>query len=348
MNDVATAAETVDHIVRASPALIDRDQAGRIGLFYPAKAAGLACLIAADGQREPIQIAKSAPRAKLPFVLVAGLHRLDACEQLGRDVEARIVSGSADELLRMQASENIDRRVMTVLERSMFVAAVAEAAKWRLRRENDGLSQQKVAIERRWAIRLDKLSSRMEPSFPADVVKAADREAADAVARLALVYSWKQETAAACDMGEKDVQRSLRIYRNLVAPHRSLISTIQDHFIADNQDALVRLAGMGAPLQAAVLGWFAANPDAKALDEALVALGEARSKGDRDADKQEGQTKFLTRAESNLDRLTPSIWRSWAPVLATKVKRSALLAVRDAINARIDAEGGVEALERGQ
>ena len=54
----------------------------------------------------------------------------------------------------------------------------------------------------------------------------------------------------------------------------------------------------------------------------------------------EGQSKYMANATSNLDRLTASSWISLAPVIAEKIKPSALKAMRDAIDARIAAGEG--------
>ena len=48
----------------------------------------------------------------------------------------------------------------------------------------------------------------------------------------------------------------------------------------------------------------------------------------------------MANATSNLDRLTASSWISLAPVIADKIKPSALKAMRDAIDARIAAGEG--------
>jgi hypothetical protein len=47
-------------------------------------------------------------------------------------VLARVVSGTNDELLRMQTAEQLDRRDMTVLERAAFVGRRAEIVRARV------------------------------------------------------------------------------------------------------------------------------------------------------------------------------------------------------------------------
>lgn len=230
-------------VIMLDPKEIDADMPGRIGLFYPVKADGLAARIEADGQLEPILVVRTGPRAKTRFRLVAGLHRLRACERLGRQVDVRIVHGSADELLRMQASENLDRRQMSVLERSMFIAAVADAAMKRVSEAHGGASQQQIAIKARWAT-VDKLSTVSAPARGGEDLAEADQYAEDAFRSLDAIYSWKAETAEACGLGEKDVQRALRIFRCIVEPFRDLMDQLKDRPAADNASKLLAVAGV--------------------------------------------------------------------------------------------------------
>ena len=344
--------EVVGQIISIDTALIDPDMPGRIGQFFPLKAEGLARMIDADGgQHEPIWITKTGNKAKLPWRLVAGLHRWDACRRLQRPVEARVFSGTKEQLRRLQASENIDRRDMTVLEASMFVAAVAEAAEARVFAEHGVDNAQALGAAqtnaRRNLHRVGEEASFAEPERAQEQVAKIDAEARCALDNLSRAYGWKADVADACGINEKKLQRSLRIYRQLVVPYRELVDTIKNHPIANNQDALLELSGQTTEARRAALEWFAANPDAATLEKAMVALGFSRSKGDREADQQQGQSKFLTRAESNLDKLTPSVWRSWAPAFAKKIKPSALLAVRDAIDAQIASLGGADKLQEG-
>lgn len=348
---VSGSPQVVGEILSIDVALIDPDMPGRIGQFFPLKAEGLARLIEKDGQGEPIRITRAGNKAKQPWRLVAGLHRLEACRLLGRPVEARVLTGTKEQLRRAQASENADRREMTALENAMFVAAIAEAAQARVAEQHGGLSQQQIAGKAR-AARGKSHRAGGEVDFAAperaqDQIAQADAEAQAAMDNLSIAYGWKAEVADACGLSEKKVQRAMRIQRNLVVPHRALVDAIKNHPIADNQDALAKLAGETTELRAAALEWFATNPEATTLDQALVALGAMPSRGGRSADQQEGQTKYLTRAASNLNRLTPSVWRSWAPSLAQTIKPSALLAVRDAIDAQIASLGGADALEDG-
>jgi ParB family transcriptional regulator, chromosome partitioning protein len=211
---------------------VDPDLPGRIGLFFPAKAEALAVLIAANGQNDPIKVIKRGNAAKTPWKLVAGLHRLEAC-RINNDlvycIEVSAGGLSAKTAESIQVSENMDRRELAPLEKAMFVHAVADAAKARVEREHPGKSQQQIAR----ASRANKL--RLSD------IRKADERAASTVDNLSTVYSWKHETAEACGLGQKDVQRSIRIYDCIIAPNRDLIDAFKDHPVAQSASDLLEI-----------------------------------------------------------------------------------------------------------
>lgn len=335
---------------------IDPDGIERIGFFHTQEVLTLADLISSDGQLEPIVVAAPAPRAKdRRWRLVIGRHRLAACAALGIEVLARVVTGTTDELLRMQTAEQLDRRDMTVLERAAFVGRRAEIIRERAMKEAGVTSDQ--ALGTLWTnlskaskddlsgadkALLAKLPKQAEVAVP--VLSGVSKEEIEAdVAAVAERYGWRAEVAGEFHLHFKKMDRLLTIYRGLIKPYRAQCEAIAQCRIANNADALLQLAGKPEAARQQALAWLAQNPDAKTAEEVLVALGLSSSKGLRDADSQEGESKFLTRAESNLVRLAPNTWISWAPKLAEAIKPSALMAVRDAIDARIaaiDAKGG--------
>lgn len=247
-------------VIMLDPSEIDADMPGRIGMFYQAKAEGLAARIDADGQLEPILVFRAGPRAAKRYRLVAGLHRLRACEQLGRHVEARIVTGKPEELLRMQASENLDRRQMTVLERSMFIAAVADASQKRIKELHGDVSPQALGGMAKAA------RSNLHPAAPVravDELAAADEEAVRAVDGLNQTYGWRDEVAEACGLSLDHVKRAMRIYRCVVEPFRDLMDQLKDHPAADNASKLLGVAGVDfSSRRQAILDLIADKPDA--------------------------------------------------------------------------------------
>lgn len=339
---------------------IDPDGIERIGFFHSTEVASLADLISSDGQLDPIVVAAPAPRAKdRRWRLVIGRHRLAACASLGIDVLARVVTGTNDELLRMQTAEQIDRRDMTVLERAAFVGRRAEIIRERV------LKEAGVEDDRRLAGRPKKLGTDLSPisgvefsdaeksllskverpvhvSAPPSLGMVSSEEVDADVAAVAGRYGWQAEVADEFNLHFKKMKRLLTIYRALIKPFRAECEAIAQCRIASNADGLLQLSAKPEGVRQKALGWLAQNPEAKTAEEALVALGIATSKGVREGDRHEGETKAVVRAESNLARLSPSTWVSWAPKLAETIKPSALLAVREAIDARIaaiDAKG---------
>ena len=278
-------APVVDQIIELAPATID--VSGRVGLFYPEKAEAYAALIARDGQRTPVIVRRNGSRAKLPWTLVAGLHRHAACTIAGLPIRAMVIEGDEATLTAAQASENLERRELAPLERAMFHAAVADAAKARMRAMHGGKSQQQMAVEKRWGadeaargIRSDKLSQRIDKvQFTA--TEKADAEAQLAGEALATAYRWSEAAATACGLSVRDLQRSLRIYRIIVEPNRDLMDALKNHAVAGNASALLAICGKGndPATVRAILEWLIAHPEAKTADEAIVALELAPSKG---------------------------------------------------------------------
>ncbi|PAL20188.1 ParB N-terminal domain-containing protein [Sphingopyxis sp. GW247-27LB] len=301
------AAPVVDQVLELDPDAIDAS--GRIGFFFPEKAEAYAALIQQDGQRTPITVRRNGTRAKQPWTLVAGRHRHAACAIAGIKVRALVVSGEDAELRAVQASENLDRRDLVPLERAMFVAAVADAAKARLRALHGGKSQQQIAAEigaseravkmtERSNGRSDILSQRSNENGEGPGIRSvrttermdkvqftpvekADADAEHAREALATAYRWSDAAAAACGMGVESLKRSLRIFRIIVEPNRDLMDAIKDHPVAANASALLAICAKGNdPANVrAILEWLIAHPEARTADEAIVALELAPSKG---------------------------------------------------------------------
>lgn len=334
----------VDQVLELDPALIDVSGEGRIGFFFPEKAEAYAVLIAANGQRDPIKVRRNGSRAKLPWTLVAGRHRHAACVIAGMTVRAIEVKGDADELRAVQASENLDRRELAPLERAMFVAAVVDAAQAKVRALHGGKSQQQVAIEQRWSapdvsdeIRRGKMPQRID-GVQFTPIEKADAEAALAGESLAATYRWREASAEACGLSIDALKRSLRISRIIVEPNRNLMDAFKDCAAAGNASALLSICAQGNnPAHVrSIIEWMIANPEAKTADEALIALELMPSRGGV-ASPATGDTKFLNGLQSNLQRLSLGGQRRAAEVIAQSIAPSALVAVRDALNARIAA-----------
>jgi ParB/RepB/Spo0J family partition protein len=304
----------------------------RIGLFWPDKAAALGALMKRDGQSDPIKVrlVRGAKGAADHYALVAGLHRLEGAKLAGLDsIQAIEVSSVGEaELLLIEASENIHRRDFGPIERALFIKALAVAAEKQAQNNREGVSPQEMAVRARWEKAKASAASR-----PDDLAEA---EAEIRSVSSATAYGWSDELADSLGLSRASLFRSLKIHRQLVAPfERDLWEALARTALGQKQAAMLDLASIpDAGARRRVMEVIADNieGDVKSIADAMVLAGV------RDAPTRtvaDGQTKHLNNAQSNLLRLTSSSWRSFAPTLAESIKPSALIAVRDALTARI-------------
>lgn len=305
----------------------------RVGLFWIDKAMQIGASIAADGQNDPIKVRKAGPRSDKPWALVAGLHRLRGCElAMLPTVVALEVEGSDDDLRLIEASENLHRRDFEPLERAMFVRALADIYERRFTDGHDGLSAQQIGQINRWQMLRDNVRLRDEQKVDAEAEMLGEEYSPAIVAGLG---GWQAKTAEEAGISERTLRDCLLIHRAIIEPApRDLIKQFATHAEGRSRKALMKLTSVGRDEQRrAIIEWLIAHPDAS-LDNALHACGLAKADS---APAPNGQTKLMNNAGANLDRLSASSWREWAPTLAAKIKPSALVAVRDAIEARLAA-----------
>jgi hypothetical protein len=205
----------------------------RIGFLHEDKAAALGRLIAVDGQRDPIKVARVFPSKTVekcraegnrPWRLVVGMHRLQGCLLEGIPVLAIEVKGKAEELAELEASENIDRREIGPLEKAKFVATIADAARARLAAEyGEDLSDQQLAIRARW----------MRANDPAaglqGLERAIEEETDDTCSQSERVYGWQQSVRDAFGLGRTQTWQFIKLYRMLVEPFRDLAEPLAKH-----------------------------------------------------------------------------------------------------------------------
>lgn len=335
-----SAAPVVGQVLELDPS--DIDETGRIGLFFPEKAEAYAVLFARDGQHTPIFVRRNGNRAKQPWSLVAGLHRNRGCKIAGLKVRAKVVEGDDDTLKAVQASENLDRRDVAPLERAMLVAATAEAAKRRAYALH-GVDNDKALAAKAKAAGVKMTAAERADQVQFTAVEKADAEAVFAGDILSAAYSWSAATAAACGMGVESLKRSLRIFRIIVEPNRDLMDAIKDHAVAQNASALLAICGEGRnPANVRkVIEWLIANPAAKTADEALVALEMMPSRGGKPS-AATGDSKLIDRLQFNFQRLSLNGHRRAVAVIVKELPPSALLALREAITARLSELKGTE------
>ena len=329
---MATAAKeltaTVASVFQIAPEDILVDD--RIGLFWPDKAAALGKLMAQDGQHEPIKVRKNGARAKKPWTLVVGLHRLEGAKLEGfRVIDAIEVFGDARQLREIEASENLHRRSLAPIERACFVRAIADAAEDRMKGQHEGLSQQQIAIRARWEA---------ESAKAAGVVREdelAEADAAHTTANIAAVYGWSASVAEAIGMSERSVFMDLALHRAIVAPFPDLYRDLAKHPVAENASALREVASVKdiATRQSLIEGLIS-NPELT-LAQAKEGLGLSSSA----APVPTGATKFMNNTTANLARLSAGDQAKIAPEIVKTMKPTALLALRAALDARIQEEG---------
>ncbi|EQB32008.1 MucR family transcriptional regulator [Sphingobium ummariense] len=301
----------------------------RLGAFWPVKAAAIGRLMVEDGQNEPIKIRKNGPRAAKPWTLVAGLHRLEGArlEQL-RAIDAIVVSGDEKALRRIEASENIERGSRSPLERANFVRALADAAEARVNDQHEGLSQQEIAARARWSAMKAKAASVERDD---DLNQA---EAEHAGVNFTRVYGWRAEIAEAIGMSVESVKKDLALHRALIAPFPDLWRGLATHpLVGENASALREIASYAPEARRAIIEGLIEAPD-MTLAQALEGLGLSAPK----PAPATGATKFMNNAISNLSRLSVGDQRQIAGDIVATFKPAALVALREALDARIGAE----------
>lgn len=302
----------------------------RIGLFWPDKAAALGKLMAQDGQNDPIKVRKNGARAKKPWTLVVGLHRLEGAKLEGfRSIDAIEAFGDARQLRDIEASENMHRRSLPPIERACFVRAIADAAEERLNGQHDGLSPQQIAIRARW----DGLKDKASGVERADDV--ADAEADHTRLNLDRVYGWRDKVAQALGLSISAIKRDLALHRAIVAPFPDLYAALAQHPVADNASALQDIASIkDQEMRRSLIEGLISNPELT-LAQAKEGLGLSSPA----APAPTGATKFMNNTTSNLARLSAGDQAKIAPEIVKTMKPTALLALRAALDARIQEEG---------
>jgi ParB family transcriptional regulator, chromosome partitioning protein len=308
-------------VFMVSPDQIDPDLDGRIGLFFPAKAEALAALIGAHGQNDPIKVVKRGNAAKMPWNLVAGLHRLEACRALGIDVAAievcRALGIDAGKLRDIQASENMDRRELEPIERAMFVHAVAEAAKARVLEANGGKSQQQIAISMRW--------NKVRFAAP-ERGRDADADTAD---MMSARMGWEEHVAASLSLNARTIRRDLALHRGLVAPFPEESRLLATRDIGRNRAELTKLIKLPVGERGGVIKALLQYPGLSSVEEALLHLNLRKK-----AVAAEGQDKFATHFLSNWGRMSITTQRLHLPAFVAEMKPS----IRAALRALLDVE----------
>ena len=330
---MATAAKEATNVAGVILALSPDDVlvGERLGAFWPDKAAAIGRLMSEDGQNEPIKVRQSGPRAKKPWTLVAGLHRLEGAklEQLAI-IDAIEVIGDEATLRKIEASENVERGSRSPLERACFVRAIADAAEARLKDQHGDLSAQQIGIRQRWAemqakapgVERDDDLNDAEADYTADILSG--------------LYGWQESVAEAMGMTSRSVRRDLALHRAIVAPFPGLWRNLAVHpIVGENASALRDIAAIkDERTRGDLIEGLISNPELT-LAQAKEGFGLSTPS----APGATGATKFMNNATANLARLSAGDQAKIAPEIVNTMKPTALLALRAALEARIQAEG---------
>lgn len=239
----------------------------RIGFLHEDKAVALGRLIAVDGQRDPIKVVSidAAKNGGLAWRLVVGMHRLQGCLIEGIDVLAMEVFGKAEDLVDLEASENLHRRPLGPIERAKFTAALVRAAQDRIAREHGGLKQHQLAIKARW--------ERVKAG-ESTVDNALRDETEDTCATLAHVYGWEESVGEALDMSRRTIHRDLSLSRLLIEPFPDLVEALSKHpVVGENASQLKAITQVKSEAaRRTVIEALLADPELSA-DEARVLAG---------------------------------------------------------------------------
>lgn len=303
----------------------------RLGAFWPVKAAALGRLMAEDGQIVPIVVRKSGPRAAAPWTLVAGHHRLEGAKLEGLAfIYAIEMTGSQSDYLNAEAAENVERPSRSPIERACFVRAIADAAEARLKDQHGDLTPEQIAVRARWDA---------EKAKAPGVVRDDDLSNAEAdhtSANLALVYGWAEETADGLGMSRRAMFRDLALHRALVAPFPTLYRPLATHpTVGENASALRDIAAIKDVASRRAL----IEALVEAQDLTLAAAMEGLGLSQPASAPATGATKFMNGTTANLARLSAGDQARIAPEIVKTMKPSALLALRAALDARIEQEG---------
>ena len=144
------------------------------------------------------------------------------------------------------------------------------------------------------------------------------------------------ETADGLGMSRRAMFRDLALHRAIVAPFPQLWRALATHpVVGENASALHKIAGIkDEGSRRDLIEGLIAAPE-MTLDQALEGLGLSRPV----APAATGATKFMNGTTSNLARLSAGDQARIAPEIVKTMKPSALLALRTALDARIQEEG---------
>jgi hypothetical protein len=302
----------------------------RIGFLHEDKAAALGRLMAVDGQRDPIKVARNLPsktveacvaEGKTPWRLVTGMHRLMGATYESITVFAIEVKGKPEDLADLEASENLHRRPLGPIERAKFTAALVTAAQERIARAHGDLDQYQRGAKARW----DRVKH-----FEETAEAALRDETEDAYAKMAQAYSWEESVGEALDMSRRTIHRDLALYRLVIEPFPDLAEALAKHPVVGENGSqlkeLTRLKDEG--VRRKVIDALLANPEI-GVEDAKIAAGVGAT---TPLATPVAHQKHFDAVHSNWKRLDATHQRQFLPKLVGMLTPDMKRRVRDMIN----------------
>lgn len=279
----------------------------RVGFFHDVHAEALAASFAEVGQIDPVHVALSAEGAAQPWTLIAGRHRIAAAQRCGwATVEAKVVAdaaASADALLRLELSENLDHRQPRPIERAIFIEARARLDD----PEPHGLPPHARATKARH-------------KSPAVIVTAGD---------------WIEKTASSLGISPATMGRYRAIHREIVEPFADLAEALNACPLCASFSVVLRIAKLGNKvIRRRVIETIIAQPELDTLDKVLAAAGVGASKGERGKEEQVLRRTY----KSAWHRMTVHVQRAELTMLIPDMKPSVAQAAFDALKRRGDCQ----------
>lgn len=233
----------------------------RIGFFNEAHALRLGASFAQEGQRAPIQVKRNGNAAKQRWTLVAGLHRLRGAESIGwaeiGAIQVADAKTSADDLRRLELSENLTHRFRRPIERAIMMVEQARLEEALDHPGNVGEASIKRALRVRQGTSV--------------IVTGVD--------------DWRTRTAKAFGCSLSLLEKHQRIHRAIYEAMPELAQALNDHPLGESLSAMSKLAALpldeisGSRLIAAKM--LLSRDDWKSMADVLVAAGLAQSNGNR-------------------------------------------------------------------
>lgn len=314
----------------------------RIGFLHEDKAAALGRLMAVDGQRDPIKVTRNLPskaiadvvaEGKKPWKLVTGMHRLTGALMEGITVFAIEVSGKAEDLADLEASENLHRRPLGPIERAKFTAALVTAAQERIAREHGELDQYQLGAKARW----DRVKHGEESAD-----QALQHETQDAADKMSAAYGWQESVADALGLDQRTIRRDLTLYRLIIQPFPDLAEALAKHpVVGENGSQLKAITQVkDEGLRRKVIEALLADHEI-GVEDAKIAAG---LEGFRPDATPVAHQKHVNAIIGGWGRLDLAQKRQFIPQFAALLTPDLKRALRDRLNEELGSETTPEAV----